>query len=211
MIHIKRLILNPFQENTYIIYDQTNEAVIVDAGCYSNSGIEEVKRFIGKENLKVKCLLITHGHIDHIVGNQPLKEIYKVECLAHPDEFALIESAPLHALRFGLDIDKAPVIDKPFKDGDIITFGNSSIEIIHTPGHSMGGVCFFFREQKILITGDTLFKGSIGRTDLGGNYETLINSIINKILPLGDDIVVYPGHGDSTTIGYEKKHNPFLS
>ena len=210
MVQIKRLILNSFQENTYIIYDQTNEAVIIDAGCHTQPGIDEVKKFVSTENLKIKYLLITHGHIDHVIGIQPLKEIYKIECLSHADELALVKSIPAQANMFGFEIDKAPVIDKTFKDGDRITFGNSCIEVIHTPGHSKGGVCFLLRESKILISGDTLFQGSIGRTDLGGNYETLIMSIINKILPLGDDIVVYPGHGDSTTIGYEKKYNPFL-
>lgn len=210
MVQIKQLILNPFQENTYIIYDQTKEAVIIDAGCHTQSGIDEVKKFVSSENLKVKYLLITHGHIDHIIGLQPLKEIYQVESLAHADELALIKSIPTQALMFGFEMDKAPVIDKTFKDGDKITFGNSCIEVIHTPGHSKGGVCFLLREPKILISGDTLFQGSIGRTDLGGNYETLISSITNKILPLGDDIAVYPGHGDFTTVGYEKKYNPFL-
>lgn len=210
MVQIKQLILNPFQENTYIIYDETKEAVIIDAGCHTQSGIDEVKKFVSTENLIIKYLLITHGHIDHIIGLQPLKEIYQVESLAHADELALIKSIPAQALMFGFKMDKAPVIDKTFKDGDKITFGNSCIEVIHTPGHSKGGVCFLLRESKILISGDTLFQGSIGRTDLGGNYETLIMSIINKLIPLGDDVVVYPGHGDSTTIGYEKKYNPFL-
>jgi len=210
MLQIKRLSHNHFQVNTYIIYDQTKEAVIIDAGCHSQSGIDEIKNFISTENLKIKYLLITHGHIDHIIGIQSLKEIYQVECLAHADDLNLIKSAPAHALMFEFEMDKAPVIDKTFKDGDIIIFGNSCIEVIHTPGHSKGGVCFFLREPKILISGDTLFQGSIGRTDFEGSYPALINSITNKILPLGDDVVVYPGHGDSTSVGYEKKHNPFL-
>jgi len=210
MVQIKQLTLNSFQENTYIIYDETKEAVIIDAGCHSQSDIDEVTKFVSKENLIIKYFLITHGHIDHIIGIQPLKEIYKTDCLAHINELKLIATSISHALMFGIVIKEVPVIDKTFKDGDKITFGNLCIEVIHTPGHSKGGVCFFLREQKILITGDTLFKESIGRTDFGGSYEILIDSIINKIIPLGDDIVVYPGHGKSTTIGYEKKYNPFL-
>ena len=211
MVQVKQLVLNPFQENTYIVYDQTSEAVIIDAGCYSQSDVDEVKRYVNAKNLKVKYILTTHGHIDHILGIQSLKEIYKVESFAHADDLPLIETSPSHALMFGLMLDKAPSIDRTLKDGDKIPFGNTTIEIIHTPGHSKGGICLFLREQKILFSGDTLFKGSIGRTDLaGGSYEALIASIIHKSLPLGDDVVVYPGHGDSTTIEYERKNNPYL-
>jgi len=211
MIQVKQLVLNPFQENTYIVYDQSGEAVIIDPGCYSQSEVDEVKRYVDSKNLKVKCLIVTHGHIDHVLGIQALKDIYKVDSFAHAEDLPLIATTPSQALMFGLMIDKAPQIDKTVKEGDKITFGTSAIEIIHTPGHSKGGICLFLREQKILFAGDTLFRGSIGRTDLvGGSYETLIESIIHKILPLGDDIVVYPGHGDSTTIEHERKNNPYL-
>jgi glyoxylase-like metal-dependent hydrolase (beta-lactamase superfamily II) len=211
MIQVKQLILNPFQENTYIVYDKSNDAVIIDAGCYSKSDVDVVKKFTDAYNLKVKCILTTHGHIDHILGIDALKETYKVECWAHADDLALIKGSPEHGLMFGLTFDKAPTIDRTFSHGDTFKFGNSIVEIISTPGHSKGGVCLYLREQKILFTGDTLFKGSIGRTDLmGGSYETLITSIVEKLFPLEDDVVVYPGHGDSTTIGYERKNNPFF-
>jgi len=211
MIQVKQFVLNPFQENTYVVYDQSSEAVIIDGGCYSESEVDEVKRYIDAKNLKVKCIIATHGHIDHVIGIQALKEVYKVECFAHAEDLPLIATTPSQARMFGLMIDKVPSIDKTVKEGDKITFGISTIEIIHTPGHSQGGICLFLREQKILFAGDTLFRGSIGRTDLvGGNYERLIESIIHKILPLGDDIVVYPGHGDSTTIEYERKNNSYL-
>lgn len=211
MIQVKKLILNPFQENTYIVYDQTGEAIIIDPGCYTQSEIDEVKWFVDSNSLTVKYLILTHGHIDHILGIDSLRDIYKVKCFAHADDLALIETSPKHGLMFGITFEKAPKIDAFIKDGDTITFGKSTIEVIHTPGHSMGGICLLVRDEKILFTGDTLFNGSIGRTDLlGGNHETLISSIAHKILPLGDDIVVYPGHGDSSTIGFERKNNPFL-
>ncbi len=211
MLQIKRLILNPFQENTYIIYDQSGDAIIVDPGCYDKSDFDEVKWFIDSNDLKVKSLILTHGHIDHILGIDKLKELYNVTCTAQADDIPLIETSPKHGLMFGLSLDKAPTIDAFIKDGDKIALGRSTIEVIHTPGHSLGGVCFLLPEEKMLFTGDTLFNGSIGRTDLlGGSYETLIQSITNRIIPLGDDITIYPGHGDSSTIGFERKNNPFL-
>ncbi len=211
MLQVKRLILNPFQENTYIIYDQPGEAIIIDPGCYDKSDFDEVKWFIDSNDLKVKRLILTHGHIDHILGIDKLKELYNVTCIAHADDIPLIETSPKHGLMFGLSLDKAPAIDAFINDGDKISLGKSTIEVIHTPGHSLGGVCFLLPEEKMLFTGDTLFNGSIGRTDLpGGNYEILIKSIKNRIIPLGDDFTIYPGHGDSSTIGFERKNNPFL-
>ena len=211
MIQVKQLVLNPFQENTYILYDQTGEAVIIDPGCYTQSDIDEVKWFVDSNQLVVKYLILTHGHIDHILGIESLKELYKVKCFAHADDLPLIEISPKHGLMFGISLEKAPEIDGFLQDGDTISFGKSIIEVIHTPGHSKGGVCFFLRKEKILFSGDTLFNGSIGRTDLmGGSFETLIESIINKIFQLGDDVIVYPGRGNSTTIEYERKNNPFV-
>lgn len=211
MIQVKQFVLNPFQENTYILFDETSEAIIIDAGCYTQQEVESVGKFVHSKGLKVKFLVNTHGHIDHVLGIDSLRDLFKVECLAHASDLPLFETAPSHALMFGLSINKAPSVDKTIKEGDQIKFGNSTIEVIHTPGHTMGGICLYLREQGMLFTGDTLFRGSIGRTDLaGGNYESIIESIIYKILPLGDDIVVYPGHGDSTTIEFEKRSNPFL-
>lgn len=211
MIQVKQFILNPFQENTYVIYDETGDAIIIDAGCYTPSDIEQVKKFVTSKNLSIKFILTTHGHIDHILGIDSLKSIYKVDCLVHGDDIPLIQTSPSHALMFGLVFEKVPKIDRVLNEGDIITFGNSSLEVIHTPGHSKGGVCFYSSKQKILFSGDTLFRSSIGRTDLlGGSYEELIASITHKLLTLGDEVVVYPGHGDSTTIEHEKQNNPFL-
>lgn len=211
MVQIKQLVLNPFQENTYIVYDKTGDAIIIDPGCYSQSDIDEVTHFVDANGLKIKCLIITHGHIDHILGIDALKSIYKVDVLGHADDLPLIKGSPEHAEIFGLHFDQAPTLDRTITDGEKIIFGNINFEIIHTPGHSKGGVCIFFREQKVLFTGDTLFNGSIGRTDLlGGNYENLIDSIQNKIFTLGDDVQIYPGHGNFSTIGYEKKNNPFF-
>jgi len=211
MIQVKQFVLNPFQENTYILFDETNEAIIIDAGCYTPQEVESIKNFVGSKGLKIKYLVNTHGHIDHLLGIDLLKELFNVESIAHANDLSLFETAPMQGMMFGISIKKAPSIDKTVKEGDQIKFGNSVIEIIHTPGHTTGGICLYVREQGILFSGDTLFRGSIGRTDLsGGNYETIIESIVEKILPLGDDTEVYPGHGDSTTIEFEKRSNPFL-
>jgi len=211
MIQVKQFILNPFQENTYVVYDETGEAIVVDAGCYTPSELDKVKFFIENKKLNVKYILLTHGHIDHILGVDSLKKLYNIECLAHSDDIPLIQTSPSHGLMFGLVLEKAPEVNQTIKEGDVIKFGNSTLEVIHTPGHSKGGICLFSRNQSILFSGDTIFRRSIGRTDLtDGNYDVLIDSIKSKILTLGDNVVIYPGHGDSTTVEFEKDNNPFL-
>ncbi len=211
MIKLKQFVFNPFQENTFLVSDETKQGVIIDAGCYTQDEVDRFNEYIDTERIKIKYLINTHCHIDHILGVASLKSRYKVDFLAHSYELPLLESSFEHAMMFGLSVDEIPVIDQNLNDGGHVEFGNTRLKVIHTPGHTMGGVCFFAEQDKILFTGDTLFKGSIGRTDLqGGNYETIIRSIKNKILPIGDDVILYPGHGESSTIGAEKKHNPFL-
>jgi glyoxylase-like metal-dependent hydrolase (beta-lactamase superfamily II) len=210
-MQIKRFVFNPFQENTYLVYDQTREALIIDAGCFNPSEAAEVKKFVDSNQLKVKYLVNTHCHIDHILGITALKGLFGCECLAHREDIPLLESAPTHALMFGLYIDEVPYIDRMVDEGEPIAFGDSQLVVIHTPGHTRGGICLYSPQDKALFAGDTLFQGSIGRTDLaGGSYDTLIESITKKILTLDDAVVVYPGHGESTTIGNERRSNPFL-
>lgn len=212
MIKVKTFVCNPFQENTYILYDETGECVIVDAGCYSTEERESIDSFIQSNGLKPTKLLNTHGHIDHIAGIEHLSKKYEIELYIHPDDVDNIHrSASMGAMwNFNIDIPTCKVnfID----DGDTITFGSSSLAVIALPGHTKGGVGFYNDTQKIVMVGDTLFRGSIGRTDLpGGNYETIMGSIIKKLLPLGDEVRYYSGHGESSTLGHERRYNPFVN
>jgi glyoxylase-like metal-dependent hydrolase (beta-lactamase superfamily II) len=212
MIQIKQFVFNPFQENTYVVYDDTKECVIVDAGCYSNGEQDELTGFIKLKGLKPKYAVNTHGHVDHIMGNAFVKEEYGVEILGNPEDLLLLESAIQHALMFGIGLDSVPSFDGYINHGDTIRFGNSQLGVIHTPGHSRGGICLLSEEGNFVIAGDTLFRGSIGRTDLpGGNFDQLIESITKRLLPLGDDVIVYSGHGETSTLGWERNNNPFLS
>jgi len=212
MITIKSFVFNPFQENTYVLFDETNECVIVDAGCHSPEEQRELTDFIQKNNLKPVLAINTHGHVDHILGNAFVKKTYKINIAASPEDLTLIQTASQHALTYGFTIEDAPLIDRNLNDGDEITFGNSKLKVLHTPGHSMGGICFLNAEEGFVLSGDTLFQGSIGRTDLpGGNYAQLINSIKTKLLNLAPNTKVYTGHGEPSTIEWEKENNPFLS
>jgi glyoxylase-like metal-dependent hydrolase (beta-lactamase superfamily II) len=212
MIQIKQFVFNPFQENTYVLYDETKECVFVDAGCYSPDEQNELVRFIESNGLTPKYSIITHGHVDHVIGNGFVKQRFGVEILGNPEDLPLLQAVAIQAAMFGLVIDDVPNIDTYINHNDSIRFGSSELKVIHTPGHSLGGICLYCAADKFIIAGDTLFKASIGRTDLsGGNFEQIISSISNKLLPLGDDVVVYSGHGESSTIGWEKKNNQFLS
>ncbi len=211
MIKIHRFVFNPFQENTYIVYDETKECVIVDCGCYTKSEQDEIVSFISENQLIPKYTINTHCHIDHVLGLTFIKEKYGIEAIAHGEELLMLQMLPQHALMFGLSIENAPEVEITVNDGDTIKFGNSELKVIHTPGHTRGGVCFYNENGSFLISGDTLFQGSIGRTDLpGGNYDTIIDSIKTKLLTLNQNTTVYTGHGSETTIGNEKSNNPFL-
>ncbi len=211
MIAIKQFVFNPFQENTYVLYQPQGEAIVVDAGCSTESEFQELLDFVHSQNLTVKCLINTHCHIDHILGIDKLKKQFGVKAFAHIDDFPLLQMAPAHAMMFGLYLETVPAIDETLSHGDMIELNGDSIKVIHTPGHSRGGLCFYAEQERFILTGDTLFNLSIGRTDLaGGNYETLIKSIREQLMVLPDDVIVYPGHGNSTTIGIERASNPFL-
>ncbi|HDP74729.1 MAG TPA: MBL fold metallo-hydrolase [Bacteroidales bacterium] len=211
MIAVKQFVFNPFQENTYVLYQPQGQAVVVDAGCSNDNEVQELIHFVQSQNLTVVRLVNTHCHIDHILGITALKDRFGVKAYAHIDDFPLLQMAPSHAMMFGLYLDTVPTIDETINHNDVIELNGSQLRVIHTPGHSKGGVCLYAENEKFLITGDTLFNLSIGRTDLtGGNYDTLIKSIREQLLVLPDDVIVYPGHGNSTTIGVEKASNPFL-
>ena len=209
---IARLIFNPIQENTYIIWDDTLEAAVIDAGNMNERENEILAKFIADNGLKPKYALNTHGHFDHLLGVDFLREKYGAQlAMSSKDEF-LLKGASVSAELFGVKADALPeAIDVDLEGKESIKFGNTELKIIPTPGHTPGHVAFFEPESKVLFTGDTLFRESIGRTDLpGGDYSWIMRSIIENILPLGDDVKIYPGHGETSDIGHESMYNPFV-
>lgn len=212
MITIHTFAYNGFQENTYVLTDETNEAVIIDPGCYSVSEQTELFNFITKNNLTPVKLLNTHCHIDHILGNNFVCTKFNIDLYIHQLDLPTLHATTEYGHLYGFTVDKSPEPAHFLNDGDVVKFGNSTLKVLFTPGHAPGHVVFVSHEQRFVINGDVLFRGSIGRTDLpGGNHQTLINSIKNKLFSLADDYVVHTGHGPTTTIGYEKKYNPFLT
>lgn len=207
---IKVFTFNPFMENTYLLYDETNEAVIIDAGCLSEIERSVLKQYIEENGLTLKRLLNTHLHLDHQFGNKFVSETYNIAPEANQlDEF-LIDTYPIQTAAFGFNnAGEAQPLGRYIEDGEKIKFGNTELQAIHVPGHSPGSLAFYNEKEGILFSGDVLFLESIGRTDLmGGDHATLINSITERLFILPDKTVVYPGHGDVTTIGYEKQYNP---
>lgn len=210
-ITIKPFIFNLFQEATYVLYDDSRECVIIDAGCHSEQEKAELHQFIKDNNLIPKQLLQTHCHVDHILGNAFCAQTFGLKVAAHRDDAFLLAQAVQFGQMWGIDVEPSPPIGVELREGDMIQFGESALEVLHLPGHSPGHVGFYHRGQNILFTGDVLFKGSIGRTDLpGGNLDVLLKSIREKLLVLDEATDVYPGHGPQTTIGYEARSNPFL-
>lgn len=209
---VVQLTFNPFQENTYLLYDDTKQGVIIDPGCLDVSEKQELARTIQALGVTPVRLLNTHCHLDHVFGNRFVAEKYHLSLEIHSGEISMLERAPQAAMLYGVPYPElSPAPGAFIEDGDIIEFGNTRLEAILTPGHSPASLSFFCAESNFLIAGDVLFYGSIGRTDLpGGDYDTLIESIVNRLLPLGDNVTVYSGHGQATTIGFEKQHNPFL-
>ncbi|QHT66849.1 MBL fold metallo-hydrolase [Rhodocytophaga rosea] len=212
MIQIQTFTFNPLQENTYILYDETRACVIIDPGCYEKQEKQALEEFIQTNKLTVSKLLNTHGHIDHVLGNAFVKQKFGVELYIHPLDEATLRAVETYAPNWGFMQYEPAQPDHYLNEGDTVTFGNTTLEVLFVPGHAPGHIAFYNSAQQLCISGDVLFRGSIGRTDLpGGNFNTLIESIQTKLFPLGDEVVVYPGHGGTTTIGYEKKYNSFLT
>jgi glyoxylase-like metal-dependent hydrolase (beta-lactamase superfamily II) len=209
---IKEFRCNPFAENTYLLYDETGEAIIIDCGCLYDDEKTIMANFISKNNLTIKHLINTHLHIDHIFGNEWAARTFGVLPQAHQADEFLIEQAVAQARLFGIYEEVKPqALGNYLNEGDLIRFGNQELQILHVPGHSAGSLCFYSEKESCVIVGDVLFRGSIGRTDLpGGNYAQLISQINSKLLTLPDETTVYSGHGISTTIGQERRTNPFL-
>jgi len=209
---IKTFTFNPFQENTYLIYDETNEAVLIDAGCIFDAEKQSLKKFLDDNKLILKRVINTHLHLDHQFGNKYLFATYGILPEACVEDEFLLDNVIAQARSFGFPIDEeAQPLGGYITENQEIKFGNSTLIALHVPGHSPGSMAFYSAENGVIFAGDVLFQGSIGRTDLPqGDYATLITSITKKLLPLPDSTVVYCGHGPSTTIGNEKKNNPYL-
>lgn len=212
MIQIDHFTYSPFQENTYLLFDETNECIIIDPGTYDKAERDEMDSFIEERGLKVVMLFNTHCHLDHIFGNQHVVEKYKVPFIMHEADLPTLAMGEQSAHLYGLNYTPSPQPTSFVKEGDTVKFGNSELEVIFVPGHCPGHVALVSPVQRFVIAGDVLFKGSVGRVDLpGGHGPTLARSIKEKMYKLDDDFMVYPGHGPSTTIGFERKNNPFVS
>lgn len=202
---------NAFSENSFVLYDDSKECAIVDPGCSNTDEHATLTNFIEAKGLTPTLLLNTHCHIDHILGNKFVAETYNLKLISHKGEVPVLQAGIMTSQFYNIPYDPSPDIEIFIDEGDDVSFGNTKLEVLFVPGHSPASIAFFHRDSNILIAGDVLFQGSIGRTDLpGGDFDTLISSIKNKFYPLGDDVKVFPGHGPSTQIGQEKKTNPFL-
>ena len=210
-MEIKRVVFNPFRENTYLVWDATNEAIVIDAGNMSESENAMFKELISSLGVKPVMAVNTHGHFDHTQGVKWLKEEYGVEFACSSKDKFLIDASS-GGVVYGLKCNEVPEIDVDLDSVDSVKFGDTELRIIKTPGHTPGHVVLFNEKERVLFTGDTLFKESIGRTDLpGGDYSWIMKSILEEVVPLGDDVVIYPGHEDSSTIGREPLYNPFIT
>lgn len=212
-MNIEIFVNNPWQENTYLLYDETGEAILIDCGCIRDSEREKILSFLQDNDLKLVKLINTHLHIDHVLGVEFIKNTFGFSVCANKEDEYLLAEAPAYSEALGFQrINQPPAIQEDIKDGDVITFGNTTLKALHTPGHSPGGMCYYNEKDAVVFVGDTLFSGSIGRTDLpGGSLDELLDGIKSKLLVLPSKVKVYTGHGPSTTIEYEKHHNPFLS
>lgn len=213
MIQIKIFTFNLFSENTIILWDdETLESAIVDPGCRDNDEENELEFFVEKNKLKIKYLINTHCHIDHILGCEFVKKKYNPIYLAPELDLPLMENAKMQASFVGMDFSISILPDEFLSEDKKLMLGKSELEFLFTSGHTAGEFCIYIPDIKSCITGDVLFNESIGRTDLwGGNYDTLIESINTKLLTLPEETKIFPGHGESSTIGKEKKYNPFLN
>lgn len=212
MLNIKTFVFNPFMQNTYLLYDETDEAAIIDCGCLYQSEEEELLKYITDHSLSVKLLLNTHLHLDHQFGNAFATEKFGIKPKAHRLDEKLIDNIASQSMMFGIP---QKVVAQPLggyiEDGDEIKFGNTTLKAIFVPGHSAGSLCFYSAADKAVIVGDVLFAGSIGRTDLpGGDFTQLTKGIRSRLFVLPPDTTVYSGHGPTTTIEVEKNTNPFF-
>ncbi|HTQ28409.1 MAG TPA: MBL fold metallo-hydrolase [Puia sp.] len=211
MLTVQSFEFNPVQENTYVLFNEKDACCIIDPGCYFGNERRTLETFIEEERLTPKYLLNTHCHLDHVFGNKFVHDRYGLTLYLHEKEKVVLDHAPASGLKWNMPFENYQGELLFLEEGDVISLDEDHLEVLFTPGHSPGSVCFYCREQHFLMGGDVLFRRSIGRTDLpGGDFRTLLGSIREKLFVLPDDTTVYPGHGEPTTIGYEKKNNPFL-
>lgn len=203
---LKMLVVGPIQANCYILgCERTKEAAVVDPG----DDVDEILMTLSREKLRCVCIINTHGHFDHSGANKRLKEVTQAQLFLHEADAPMVTNQAESGRMWGMNVENSPPADRYVKEGDAITFGDISLKVLHTPGHSPGGISLV--TGKRVFVGDTLFAGSIGRTDFpGGDYDGLLRSVREKIFTLGDDAVIYPGHGPETTVGRERRTNPFF-
>ncbi len=212
MITIKNFIFNELEVNAFVLHDESGACLIVDPGCKNPVQQQNLKKYITENSLHPECIVLTHGHFDHVAGTAWTKSEFSCPVLMHKDDLFLLRDSVQHAALFGITVEAPPLPDRYLNGGDHITLGTTDISILHVPGHSPGSICLYMASDNLLICGDVLFKGSIGRTDLfGGDYDLLIRGIKEKLMTLPRETEVWPGHGPSTTIGAEYDTNPFLS
>jgi hydroxyacylglutathione hydrolase len=212
MLTVKRFIFNPIQENTYVVYNGKDACAIIDPGCYFPEEKQSLSKWLKDSRLHPNILLNTHCHLDHVFGNKWVADHYDLQLQMGEKELWTFNFAPESGVRWSMPFDNYSGNIIFLKEGDEIIMGEDKLEVLFTPGHSIGHIVFYNRSQGFVVGGDVLFRMGIGRTDIpGGNTDTLLKSIQEKLLTLPDDVIVYPGHGEPTTIGYEKEFNPFLS
>ncbi len=212
MIQIQTFTFNGFQENTYVLFDDTKECIIVDPGCYDNHEQEMLSNFVTENKLKPVLLINTHCHIDHVLGNRFVADKWKLDLAMHELDVPTLKSVKDYCKVYGFhNYEESPLPSHFLNEGEKVKFGESELDILFTPGHAPGHIVLHSKKDRFIIGGDVLFQMSIGRTDLpGGDFDTLIESIKEKLLPLDDNTKVYCGHGPSSNIGFEKANNPFL-
>ncbi|HAI81410.1 MAG TPA: MBL fold metallo-hydrolase [Chryseobacterium sp.] len=211
MLQIRSFVFNPFSENTYVVYNDHKNAFIIDPGNFSTEETRLLQNFIEENGLKIQNILLTHAHIDHVLGLQTVYNLYNVPVLLHETEKEILDRNPMDANRFGFFFKPFEGEIQFLKENEVLKLDEDEFKILHVPGHSPGHIAFHNEAQKFVVSGDVLFEGSIGRTDLyKGNHEQLLESIRTKLFILDGDTKVYNGHGNPTTIGFEKDYNPFF-
>jgi len=211
MIKISKFVFNAFMVNTYLLYDETGDCVIIDPACYETGEKAQLQDFITENNLRVVRNLNTHCHIDHVLGNEFVSLTYGIRPEYHKNSVPFFQTVQEIGASFGYTVGRMPEPKKFLVPGEVVSWGNSELTVLFTPGHAEGSVCFYNEAQDFVVTGDVLFRDTIGRTDLPtGDFDQLMASIRNRLFTLPDATIVYPGHGPETTIGYEKENNPFI-
>lgn len=211
MLHLKSFVFNPFSENTYVLFNESLNAFLVDPGNFSEAETEILEKYITENNLKIQNILLTHAHIDHVLGLQWAFDRYKVPVLMHELDFEVLERNPMSSRQFGFFFKPFEGETKFIKQNEVLRLDTDELEVLHVPGHSPGSVAFYAKAQKFAVSGDVLFEAGIGRTDLyKGDLSQLLNSIRTQLFTMENETEIFSGHGNPTTVGFEKQYNPYL-